>query len=91
MDYGKAIRIARAARGLTQKELAARMGVLPSYVSMLEKGKRNNPSVEKLSSALGIPASLLMLLGADQAELKLIEADEADLLASALLNALSKA
>ena len=56
MKYGKAIRICRAAKGLSQKELAAKAGIGSSHVSLIEAGKRS-PSlatVEKLCDALKI-------------------------------------
>jgi transcriptional regulator with XRE-family HTH domain len=54
MDYGKAVRVARAISGIQQKELADRAGLNSSYVSLIEMGKRK-PSlkaVRALSSAL---------------------------------------
>jgi transcriptional regulator with XRE-family HTH domain len=39
MDYGKAIRIVRALADIPQRELARRMDVDPSLISMLEAGK----------------------------------------------------
>jgi transcriptional regulator with XRE-family HTH domain len=71
MDYGKALRIARAIAGLQQKELAELAEIDPSHVSLIEKGKRK-PSVdtiEKLAAALQIPEDLLMLLAADPQDL----------------------
>lgn len=72
MNYGKAIRVARALAGLQQKELASRAGLDPSHISLIEQGKRN-PSVEaleKLATALGIPPHLLTLLGSEQADIQ---------------------
>ena len=90
MNYGKAIRIARAVRGMTQQELAEKMGVRPSYISMLERGDRNNPSLSRVAGALGLPASLLALLGADSGDLKHIGENEAHALGKALLHALTE-
>lgn len=39
MDYGRAIRMARAWAGVTQAELARRVGVRAETVSSWEKGK----------------------------------------------------
>lgn len=44
---GVAIRTFRQAAGLSQDDLADRMDVSPSYISMLESGKRY-PSIEML-------------------------------------------
>jgi transcriptional regulator with XRE-family HTH domain len=67
MDYAKAIRIARALVDMSQRELAKRVSVDASLISMIESGKRK-PSVETLeniSEALGLPFHLFALLGAE--------------------------
>ena len=49
MTLGERIRREREARGWTQAELAGRVGgVTSQYISMLEKGKRENPTRELL-------------------------------------------
>lgn len=63
-NYGKAFRIIRAAFGLRQSELAARMPITASQLSLIEAGKRQ-PSVrviDGLASAVGIPTALISLL-----------------------------
>ena len=40
MNYGKALAVIRAAKGLQQKELAELLGVTSSYVSRIESGER---------------------------------------------------
>jgi transcriptional regulator with XRE-family HTH domain len=63
-DYAKAFRIIRAAFGLRQSELAARMPVTASQLSLIEAGKRQ-PSlrvVEGLANAVGVPTALVSLL-----------------------------
>ena len=68
MKYGKAIRICRAARGLSQKELAARAGIKPSYISLIEAEKRS-PSLatlQKMATALRVPTHLIMILSAER-------------------------
>lgn len=75
MDYGKALKIARAIAGLRQKELAERAGIDPSHISLLE-AKRRQPSVgmlQKLSRALGIPHHLLILLAAEPDDLQMTD------------------
>jgi transcriptional regulator with XRE-family HTH domain len=77
MDYGKALRIARAMAGLQQKQLADLAGMNSSHVSLIEMGKRK-PSVqalERLCKALGIPNHLFMLLGAEARELNVGDPD----------------
>jgi transcriptional regulator with XRE-family HTH domain len=63
-DYAKAFRIIRAAFGLQQSELAARMDVSGSQISLIEAGKRQ-PSVQvvdALAKAVGVPNALVSLL-----------------------------
>ncbi len=61
-DVGVAIRHFRYEAGLSQDGLADRMDVSPSYISMLESGKRY-PSIEtliRLAVALDIPPGTLL-------------------------------
>jgi len=63
-DYAKAFRIIRAAFGLQQAELAARMRISASQLSLIEKGKRR-PSlrvVEALATAVLVPMALITVL-----------------------------
>lgn len=78
MDYGKALRIARALAGLQQKELARQAKMNPSHVSLIEMGKRkpSAKALEKLCRALRIPAHLFMLLGAEAQDLKVRDEGE---------------
>lgn len=92
-DYAKAFRIIRAAFGLRQSELAERMPITASQLSLIEAGKRQ-PSlrvVNGLATAVGVPAALISLLAsaADEVESKPDE-DISDL-ARALLRLLVSA
>jgi transcriptional regulator with XRE-family HTH domain len=78
MDYGKALRVARAISGLQQKELADRAELDASYLSLIEVGKRK-PSlsaISKLSKALGLPQHLFMLLASEPDDLNLADPNE---------------
>ena len=69
-DIAKAFRVIRAAYGLQQAELAPRIGISASQLSLIEKGKRQ-PSlrvITNLGEALGVPTSLIMLLASDPEE-----------------------
>ena len=71
MDYGKAIRICRTAYGLTQAELAERLSIGASQLSLIEAGKRQ-PSVkvlEEVSGTLNVPPHLLTLLASAPADI----------------------
>ncbi len=93
MNYAKAIRTIRAARGLSQKDLAARLKIDPSYVSLIEAGKRV-PSIsvlEDISKALDVPIYLLMLLSSEKDDLRGISEDDAKSLGKQLLEAVLEA
>ena len=63
----KAFRVIRAAFGLQQAQLAPRIGISASQLSLIEKGKRQ-PSlkvIDNLGDATGVPTSLIMLLASD--------------------------
>lgn len=61
MTVGEAIRSLRAAAGLMQRELAERVGISASMLSLVEAGKRE-PTIALLRSvgrALDIPTNVL--------------------------------
>lgn len=64
MKYGRAIRVARAARGLTLTALAARVGVSTSFLSLVEDEKRptSHPQRVAIAEACGAPMALIELL-----------------------------
>ena len=89
-DLAKAFRVIRAAYGLQQAELAPQIGISASQLSLIEKGKRQ-PSLKvigNLSSATGVPTSLIVLLASDPAEVADNDVTE---LASVLLRLLVNA
>lgn len=91
MNYARAIRIARAARGMSQKQLAMRANLKPSYVSLLESGKRDNPTmktIEALARALDVPIDVLLLFGAEESDLNGLRQPEATVLAEAMVQLL---
>jgi transcriptional regulator with XRE-family HTH domain len=51
--YGKRLRKARLAKGLTQLELANKAGVSVNHYALVERGKKN-PSVTTLSSIVEV-------------------------------------
>jgi len=91
MKYGRAIRIVRAARGLSQKELALRANVDPSYISLLESEARapSTALLTQLSRALDAPPYLISLLASGKSQLKGISSNEAQFLSSKLLEILT--
>ena len=86
MDYSKAIRISRALADMPQRELANRIGVDASLISMLESGLRK-PSLEtleKIATALELPFHLFALLGAEPKDARSASAQEIEQLAMGL-------
>jgi transcriptional regulator with XRE-family HTH domain len=92
MNLGKSIKLCRTNRGLSQQELAGKIGLSVSYISLIEKGKRDPAMsrVEEIAGALGVPVSLLTFLAADPGDLRGVPEDLRDRLAGVafrLLNA----
>lgn len=94
MNYGRAVRICRTAFGLTQVELADRLSIGTSQLSLIESGKRQ-PSLKVLnevSVALNVPPHLLTLLASQPEDLERPENEqEIAELAKALLRFLVSA
>ena len=92
-NYAKAFRIIRAAFGLRQSELADRMPISASQLSLIEAGKRQ-PSlkvVNGLARAVGVPAALVTLLASTAEEVAERPDDDISDLARALLKLLVSA
>jgi transcriptional regulator with XRE-family HTH domain len=92
-NYAKAFRIIRAAFGLRQSELADRMPISASQLSLIEAGKRQ-PSlkvVNALARAVGVPAALVTLLASTTQEVEDRPDDDISDLARALLKLLVSA
>ena len=90
MNYGKAVRIARAATNLQQKEVAKRSKLDSSYVSLIESGKRtpSKEAIESLSEAFQIPQQLFELLASEPDDINTVQPAQMDELARELLNLL---
>ena len=62
-SVARRLKYIRQQKGLTQRELAARVGITQPYIVMLETGKRTNPSLQllqRLARALRVPLSKLL-------------------------------
>ena len=60
---GRVLRQTREQKGLTQIEVAKKAKVTNVYLSLLEGGKKKNPSVavlRRLAKALGVPLTELL-------------------------------
>lgn len=68
MKLGKAIKIARIKRDMSQSQLGEAVGVSSNYISMLENDRRD-PSwsfICNLCEALSMPIPLLLLLASEE-------------------------
>ena len=60
---GRALRRRREAAGLTQEQLGKNAGVTGAYISMIERGEKQSPSIpvlKRLAKALGVPVTGLL-------------------------------
>lgn len=87
MNLGNAIKLCRTQRNLSQAELARSAGISVSYLSLLERGKRDPTmsTVESIAEALTVPVSILVFLSADPDELHGVSPEVAEKLSSAVL------
>ena len=90
MQYGRAIKLARTARGFSQRKLAEAVVLDPSYISRIEAGARvpTLESLETISGALRVPLHLLVLLASEDEALRGVTSDQASRLGTELLNLL---
>ncbi|HCL65292.1 MAG TPA: transcriptional regulator [Rhizobium sp.] len=51
--FGEALRKLRERKGVSQKEMAAAIGVSPAYLSALEHGRRGKPNFDFLQRVAG--------------------------------------
>lgn len=71
MNVGRAIRLCRAKRGVSQGVVARQANCSDSYLSMLENNRRD-PTLSmlmRIAQALQMPVGLLFFLAADQEDL----------------------
>src|SRR5579862_9383843 len=61
MELGEAIRALRSSAGFSQDKFAQRLEISASYLSLLEKGRREAtiPLLRKMAEVLGAPATVL--------------------------------
>lgn len=60
---GANVRRLREAKGLSQEKFGFESGIDRTYVSGIERGRRNPTAtiIEKLAAALGVPAHVLLM------------------------------
>lgn len=90
MNLGRAIKLCRTQRELTQAELAERTSLSVSYLSLIEKNKRN-PSISTvttIASALRVPLNVLIFLASDASERTILGEEVSEKLSRAVLELL---
>src|SRR5262250_2913409 len=68
MALGTLIRGERVKAGMTQQELAVKVGVTNAYIAQLETGGRTNPSnavIDRIATVLEIGSEVKLALGQD--------------------------
>ncbi|MDO8452786.1 MAG: helix-turn-helix transcriptional regulator [bacterium] len=90
MKYGKAIRILRSARDLSQHELSKKADLDPSYISLIEKDKRvpTLDTLQKIVTLLDVPLYLFFLLAADKQDVNKLSPQKKSKIANILLEIL---
>ena len=68
MDVGRAVKVCRAAKRWQQQDLANKAGLSPSYISLIESGRREPPLsvLRRIAQAFEVPVDLLLLLSLDE-------------------------
>lgn len=84
MNYGRGMRRAREAAGLTVEEMAERWGVPPAIAKDAEDSAAPTGGQTLYAEALGIPVELIALLGADPEDLRGITPEAAEKLSGYL-------
>lgn len=80
MNLGKAIKLCRTQKRITQSELARKANISVSYLSLLERDKRdpNFSTIESIGAALDVPLSVLIFLASDKERLRSLSSDLAE-------------
>ena len=87
MNLGKAIRLCRTQKDMSLDTLSGKANISISYLSLLERGKRdpNFSTLQSIALALDVPVSILVFL-ASKDELTSINPELADRLANVSLS-----
>lgn len=90
MKLGRAIKLCRARKNLTQSALAKRCKISDSYLSLLEAGQRDPTfsTLETIAHGLEIPVSMLVFLAADAAELEVMSSEVKEKISAAIMQLL---
>lgn len=92
MNVGKAIKMCRTRRGVSQADLARLAECSVSYLCLLENNKRDPTlsTLTKVSQALNVPVGILFFLASEHGELTGMNKELAGELARTALELLSE-
>jgi len=90
MNWSKAIKIARAARGVTQKELSKLVDINQSYLSLIESGRRipSTDVLERIAKVTGFPVPLLTIMASPKEDFDKLGDETRAIMGGWFLNAL---
>lgn len=86
MQLGNIIKKCRKLKGLTQSQVSATADISESYLSLIEKNKRE-PSLtalEAIAGALQIPVSILIFLSSEKNDISELTVSQIDALTSSI-------
>ncbi len=91
MNISNAVKLCRTARGISQADLAIKAGISTSYVSLIEKGKRDISisMLENIANALETPVETLIFMAADKDKFIHINKELANEISESILQLLS--
>lgn len=93
MHIGRAIRLCRIQQNLSQSQLATLAGLSVSYLSLLEREKRDPAlsTVEHIADSLHMPLFLLVFLASPETELESLNIQLREKLSDVALRMLNNA
>jgi len=92
INLGKAIKLIRVNKGYSQEKFASLISITPSYLSLIESGKRNPNTklLERISSNLNIPLSVLIFIATEKEDFKDINEDLYEKISTLALDLIKK-
>jgi transcriptional regulator with XRE-family HTH domain len=92
MNLGKAIKLCRNRKGMTQTALATKIGLSVPYLSQIENGQKDPTlsTVEKIANGLDVPINILFFLGSSRDEVVGLKPELAEKLSHLALMCLDK-
>ena len=93
MDLGGTIKQFRKLKGLTQAQLAEKVDMSVSHISLIEQNKRE-PSItaaESIASALDMPLSVLVFLATEKAYITELDTEHVEALSKNIMQLMANA